>query len=63
MCGVILTRRCLNFGVGLASTISRVVSGYLGGKEKQGLLPPSFTQLAIAADCFREWPKKTAPVV
>ena len=24
-------------------------SGYLGGKEKQGLLPPSFTQLAIAA--------------
>jgi hypothetical protein len=35
----------------------------LGGKEKQGLLPPSFIQLAIAANCFREWPKKTAPVV
>src|SRR6266700_4408267 len=29
--------------------IPHCLPGYLGGKEKQGLLPPSFTQLAIAA--------------
>jgi hypothetical protein len=72
MCGVILTRRCPNFGVGLASTISRVVY-----RDIWAVLPrPSFTQLAITAiqaqkkhsadsylNCFREWPKKTAPVV
>jgi hypothetical protein len=29
--------------------IPNCLPGYLGGKEKQGLLPPSFTQLAIAA--------------
>jgi hypothetical protein len=29
--------------------IPHCLPGYLGGKEKQGLLPPSFTQLAIEA--------------
>jgi len=29
--------------------IPNCLPGYLGGKERQGLLPPSFTQLAIAA--------------
>jgi len=29
--------------------VPNCLPGYLGGKEKQGLLPPSFTQLAIAA--------------
>ena len=35
--------------VSAAALHSDCLPGYLGGKEKQGLLPPSFTQLAIAA--------------
>jgi hypothetical protein len=33
----------------LEAASAHCLPGYLGGKEKQGLLPPSFTQLAITA--------------